>query len=274
VTKKGRPKCLRRVELEPEVTYFKPRDAMGSNPEITIITSVELEAMRLIDLIGLHQEEAAQRMGISRRAFWNELKSGRRKVIKSLVEGRAIKIKKGKYAVIKRRFRCCNCRNEWEELHKAGRHVQCPNCKSLNVFGQQNKRNTETNKKETLTGGDIVKIAIPTDAGGLEDFVYEHFGRAPTFTVYDTETGEVNVLMNRGEHMGGAGKPPEFLANNGINVLLCTNLGPKAIMMFRQFGIKVYRYPGTIKVRDIIEKWKENNLSEADVDSACREHRH
>lgn len=76
--------------------------------------------------------------------------------------------------------------------------------------------------------------------------------------------------------MGGMGKPPEILANNGVDAILCTNLGPRAIMMLERFGVKVYRYPGLVplKVRDIIQLWKEGKLVEADESSACKEHRH
>ncbi|MFO7967967.1 MAG: NifB/NifX family molybdenum-iron cluster-binding protein [Archaeoglobaceae archaeon] len=119
-----------------------------------------------------------------------------------------------------------------------------------------------------------MKIAIPTESGGEEDYVMEHFGRAPTFTVYDSETGEVSVIKNTSDHMGGSGKPPELLASNGIDVVVCSNLGPKAVMMFEQLGIKVYRYPGSSKVKDLIKMLKEGQLSEADLDSACQEHRH
>jgi len=121
-----------------------------------------------------------------------------------------------------------------------------------------------------------VRVAVPTDIGGMDDFVFEHFGRAPTFTVYDMDTGEIEIIRNTGEHMGGMGKPPEILANNGVDAILCTNLGPRAIMMFRQFGVKVYRYPAPapVKVREIIQLWKEGKLPEADESSACREHRH
>jgi hypothetical protein len=50
----------------------------------------ELEAMRLCDKLGLTQQEAATRMGISRRTLWTDLKSGRRKVVTAILEGKGI----------------------------------------------------------------------------------------------------------------------------------------------------------------------------------------
>ncbi len=62
-----------------------------------ILTPEELEAIRLVDLEGLQQGEAALRMGVSRKALWNDLKLARRKVAEALVSGRAIRIEGGTY---------------------------------------------------------------------------------------------------------------------------------------------------------------------------------
>lgn len=57
-----------------------------------ILSFDELEALRLVDLEGLYQEEAARMIGISRRTLWSDLKRARRKVVTALVEGRPIRI--------------------------------------------------------------------------------------------------------------------------------------------------------------------------------------
>jgi len=54
---------------------------------------VELEALRLVDLEGLSQEEAGTRMGVSRGTVWRLLQSARKKVAKALTEGRSLLIK-------------------------------------------------------------------------------------------------------------------------------------------------------------------------------------
>ena len=68
-------------------------------PMAVILTYPELESIRLVDLEGLTQEEAAERMGISRRTFWNDLKSARIKVATALVKGMPIRIEGGEYEV-------------------------------------------------------------------------------------------------------------------------------------------------------------------------------
>ena len=50
----------------------------------------ELEALRLVYYIGLNQEEAAKRMGISRGTLWRLLDSGRKKVVSAVIEGRPL----------------------------------------------------------------------------------------------------------------------------------------------------------------------------------------
>ena len=120
----------------------------------------------------------------------------------------------------------------------------------------------------------MMKVCVPTygDAG-LDDMVCEHFGRAPTFTILDLESGEVKVVSNTSEHFGGVGYPPEMLSKEGVEVMLCSGLGPRAIGMFERFGIEVY-IGASGRVRDAIRSWQEGRLMPASYEYACREHRH
>ena len=83
----------------PEVQFFKPAGVPMRTLEVVEITVNELETLRLVDLEGLNQDEAALRMGISRRTLWNDLMAARKKVAYALVNGRAIHIKGGAYAI-------------------------------------------------------------------------------------------------------------------------------------------------------------------------------
>lgn len=119
-----------------------------------------------------------------------------------------------------------------------------------------------------------MKVCIPTeDKGGMNGTVCGHFGRAPTFTIIDTVSDNVKVVPNRSEHMGGIGLPPEHLAREGVEVMLCSGMGPKAITMFDGFGIKVYMgASGT--VRQTLEHWKQGKLEPASDSNACSAHSH
>jgi len=117
-------------------------------------------------------------------------------------------------------------------------------------------------------------IGIPTlGKKGLSEAVSPHFGRAPTFTLYDTETGSVSVIDNTSEHMGGRGKPPEHLVQHSADVMLCSGLGLKAVHMFESYGIRVFvGASGT--VQDSITSWEKGMLQEATDENACKMHKH
>lgn len=66
--------------------------------ELEIVLKVEeVEALRLVDLKNMNQEEAANEMGVSRKTLWNDLQSARKKVAKALTQGKTIRIEGGSY---------------------------------------------------------------------------------------------------------------------------------------------------------------------------------
>ncbi len=117
-----------------------------------------------------------------------------------------------------------------------------------------------------------MKICIPTMSDqGLDDEVGEHFGRVPTYTIVDLEQNDVKVVANTSDHMGGQGNPPEIMAREGVNVMVCRGLGRRAITMFEELGIEVY-IGATGTVREAIKAYKQGKLQKASMDSACGQH--
>jgi len=92
---RGRKKILRRISFDPEITYFKPAGVPLRNLQEEVIALDEVEAIRLSDLDGLNQEEAAQKMGISRITYLRILHSAHNKIAKSLIYGKAIQMRGG-----------------------------------------------------------------------------------------------------------------------------------------------------------------------------------
>ncbi|MEM3444820.1 MAG: NifB/NifX family molybdenum-iron cluster-binding protein [Thermoplasmata archaeon] len=121
-----------------------------------------------------------------------------------------------------------------------------------------------------------MKVCIPTMGNsGLDEVISPHFGRAPTYTIVNTETMEVKVMENKSEHMGGKGTPPMQLQREGVDVLLCSGIGPRAIGVFEEMGIQVFVGINTgAKVREVLEQWKAGQLVKATPEHGCREHRH
>jgi len=96
-----RPRLFRRVLIDPNVTYFKPRGIPLSELEEVVILVEEYEAVRLKDLEELDQEECARRMNISQPTFHRLILSARKKIADAIIKGKAIKIKGGKFQMAK-----------------------------------------------------------------------------------------------------------------------------------------------------------------------------
>lgn len=103
-------KC-RRVCSEPQYRTFAPEHPCEGAAELTV---EELEAVRLCDREGLEQNEAAERMNVSRATFQRILYEGRYKIADALCTGKVIRIGGGNYEVAQCgcgcRKACMNCR--------------------------------------------------------------------------------------------------------------------------------------------------------------------
>jgi len=95
----ARPRLCRRIGQEPGATCFKPCGGKLKDIDEVVIGFDELESLRLKDVLGLEQEEAASRMGISQPTFCRLLASARRKVATSVVEGRVLRVSGGDYVM-------------------------------------------------------------------------------------------------------------------------------------------------------------------------------
>ncbi len=88
--------------------------------------------MRLADLLGLYQEEAASRMNVSRQTFGNIVHAARAKIADALVNARMLKIEGGSVQLAARRFRCGRCHARWQE-GPGDRQDACPECRGRGI---------------------------------------------------------------------------------------------------------------------------------------------
>lgn len=93
----ARPKKCRFVEIEPDVTYFKPMAVPIAKLEEVILNVDEVEAVRLSDILKMHQIDAASQMGFHQSTFHRILVKAREKIADAIVNGKAIKIEGGVY---------------------------------------------------------------------------------------------------------------------------------------------------------------------------------
>ena len=88
-SRRGRPRVRRMIAGNSECRCYKPccREMEGQG---ILLQPEEIELIRLIDLEGLEQEEAAERLGVSRKTAWRDLHDARRKIADALVHGKGI----------------------------------------------------------------------------------------------------------------------------------------------------------------------------------------
>ena len=117
-----------------------------------------------------------------------------------------------------------------------------------------------------------MRICFPTEGNaGLEENIGEHFGRVPTYTIVENETEEVEIIPNDSTHKGGRGLPADLLAEEGVDVMVCSGLGRKAINLFEEHGIEVCIGAGGT-VKDALEEYRNDRLKGASQTDACERH--
>ena len=90
-----RPKKIRWIKCEPGERCFRPKCVPLHKLKGVFIMLDEFEAVRLADVEGLKQEDAAKRMKISRPTFSRIITAARNKIGDALVNIKAIKIEGG-----------------------------------------------------------------------------------------------------------------------------------------------------------------------------------
>jgi predicted DNA-binding protein (UPF0251 family) len=90
-----RPRKRRWLARLPRTATYKPAGVPLNDLTRVLLLAEELEALRLADLEGLTQAEAAEQMGVSRSTFQRILARARQQVSLALVEGKALQIEPG-----------------------------------------------------------------------------------------------------------------------------------------------------------------------------------
>jgi predicted DNA-binding protein (UPF0251 family) len=127
----SRPVCCRRVAVLPASPIFKPAGIPARDLAEVVLSVDEFEALRLADYEGLYQEQAAERMAISRQTFGRIVEAARKKVAQALVNGMVLRIAGGQVEMAETRaFECTDCGHVWEVPFGTGRPPGCPACES------------------------------------------------------------------------------------------------------------------------------------------------
>jgi predicted Fe-Mo cluster-binding NifX family protein len=118
-----------------------------------------------------------------------------------------------------------------------------------------------------------MKLCFPIEANnGLESLVYGHFGSAPMFYIYDSETKDSEIIDNQNlSHAHGMCSPIQALNGTSVDAIVVGGIGAGAINNLNMMGIKVYQ-----AVEDTIQKNIElfniQSMPEITLDHACNHH--
>lgn len=205
-----RPCRCRRVCSEPLVDVFGPAsepDAGGVPPVVLLVE--EYEALRIMDYEGRTHEQCAAQMRVSRTTVTEIYERARHKVTDALVNGRTLVIRGGNYEVCEGAcaHECAGrCRWKYGELASA---------------------------LENLLGDEIMRIAIPVK----NENIYQHFGMASTFKVYDIE--EKRVVNTFFIESAGTGHGAKIgpLVDNQVDCVICGGIGEGAVGQLSGAGI-------------------------------------
>jgi predicted DNA-binding protein (UPF0251 family) len=124
-----RPFVNRKIGFTPDFFSFKPAGIPAKKLDRIELSLDELEALRLADLEGLYQDEAARLMEVSRQTFGNILQSAHRKVAETLIYGASLNIDGGPVDKMRdRNYKCCGCGHQWKVPFGETRPEKCPSC--------------------------------------------------------------------------------------------------------------------------------------------------
>lgn len=118
-----------------------------------------------------------------------------------------------------------------------------------------------------------MKVCIPVKENkGLESLVYNHFGSAPFFLIYDLEKEDYKVIENKDlHHSHGMCQPLKAIDGESVDAILVGGIGANALRKLNFQGIIAYRVKEG-SILDNIELFKKNQLMEFSVESSCSHH--
>lgn len=179
----SRQKCKRCISFRPHCHRFLPEN--NSKAEIITLLSEETEALYLMDLLGMYQEEAALKMEISRPTLARIIKSAHQKVALALLGGKQLCLEASREPY--RVALCSDSENEpYLSLHPKSRYIH--------IF-TLNHHAIET--KETLENPLFTKEIKPSIP--LTNILMEQ--RINLFICHSIGEGFKSMLSSKGIHL-------------------------------------------------------------------------
>lgn len=120
---------------------------------------------------------------------------------------------------------------------------------------------------------DKLRIAVPsTTPGGLDVEIGAHFGHCDLYTIIDVENGAVatvSTLPNVPHVQGGCMAPVNYLAQNGVKVLIAGGMGMRPLMGFNQVGVDVFYGANAPSVGVAVDAFLKGALTRFTAEYTC-----
>ncbi len=234
-----RPKKCRMVNAPPGVRLFKPQGIPARQLEEIYLSLEGYEALRLADMEGLRQDEAAERMHVSRQTFGRILSDARRAVTEVIVRGLVLRIEGGEYRM-----------NDEAAGERSG----------------SSTRTSRAGTGGTSAGGgsEMKKIAVSSASPDLDAPIDPRFGRAAGFVIIDPDsmTSEyVDNAQSQAMSQGAGIQAAELMTRHGVGVVLTGYVGPKAFQALSAAGIKIGHNLEDLSVREAVERYKKGQVT-------------
>lgn len=195
-----RPSKVKKVCRMPICTTYYAENQACCSHEI-FLTVEEYETIRLIDYMGLTQEECAAQMDVGRATVQTLYVEARKKLSRFLVEGSRLRIEGGNYNL-------------------------CPGEDNIGM----------KNHHKDLKGDFTMKIAVTYENGQ----VFQHFGHTEQFKIYEAADGKIiseEIIDTNGN---GHGALAGFLKAQGVDTLICGGIGGGARNALAEAGIRLF----------------------------------
>lgn len=220
-----RPRKCRLVQAQPRVTCFTPRGVCARELEAVRLSLEGLEALRMTDLEGLRQDQAADRMGVSRQTFGRVLAEARRSLAETVVLGRMLCIEGGVYRVAAPAERC----------------------------GDQ--KENEMAKIAISSEGPTLDDLVDPRFGRAGGFV--------VVDPQTMETSYLDNGASQARSQGAGIQAAELMARAGVKVVLTGFVGPKAFQALQAVGVQIGQDLGGLSVRDAVARYQAGQVTMA-----------
>lgn len=118
-----------------------------------------------------------------------------------------------------------------------------------------------------------MKICFPVIGNeGVRSKVYNHFGSAPHFIIYDTEKDEIQSVVNDDQHHAhGACNPIKALGGYVVDAIVVGGIGQGALIKLTQAGVKVFKASAST-IEENLSLFKAKLLPEYTMEGCCGGH--